>query len=230
MRKKTKGSRIAAVILGKFPIKDAVYAKKAGADMLELRLDQFKSIKLQYLTATIKEIKAKTRLPLIATMRSSSEEKFLPLRHQIKEKERLNIIMGILPLVDLVDIELSARTIIKTVIFAAHSLHKKVIVSCHNFKKTPSFKELSAIDRKARQKGADIVKIAAFARSEEDVARLMVFTYISKIRPIVTIAMGKKGALSRLIAPIFGSRITYAAVTKKAAPGQLSLSSLKNKI
>ena len=225
-----KGSQVAAVILGKSPVKDAIYAKKAGADMLELRLDQFKSIKLQYLTATIKEIKAKTRLPLIATLRYSSEEKFLPLRHRIKEKERLDIIMGILPLIDLVDIELSARTIIKTVIFAAHSLRKKVIVSCHNFKKTPALKELSAIDRNARQKGADIVKISAFARSEEDAARLMVWTYRSKIRPIVTIAMGNKGSVFRLIAPIFGSRITYAAVTKKAAPGQLTLSAFKNKI
>jgi len=224
MRRKNKGVQVAAVILGRAPVKDAVYAKKAGASMLELRLDQFKSIELQYLTSTIKEVKRRTHLPVIATMRLRGKEKFLPLQHRIKEDKRLEILSGILPLVDLVDIELSAKMIIKRVISRAHSLDKKVIVSYHNFKKTPTLRELDSIAREARKKGADIVKLATFALKEEDVARLMTFTHLSRIRPIVTIAMGSIGSVSRLIAPIFGSSITYVAVTKKAAPGQLTLS------
>ena len=80
MSKKSRSSNVAAVILGRSPVQDAVYAKKNGADMLELRLDQFRSLKSDYLTGTIKEIKKKTRLPIIATLRRSSEEKFLPIR------------------------------------------------------------------------------------------------------------------------------------------------------
>jgi 3-dehydroquinate dehydratase-1 len=217
-----KKTNIAAVIFGRSPVKDAVSAKKAGAGMLELRLDQFKSLELQYLTAVIKEIKKKTRLPLIATLRYKGEEKFLPLRHRISEDKRLRIISSILPLVNIVDIELRSR-IVKAVISRAHKLNKKVIVSCHNFEKTPSLKKLGSIAGEAKRKGADIVKIAAFARSREDVTRLMAFTYLSKIRPLVTVSMGSLGSISRIIAPLFGSCITYAAITKKAAPGQLSL-------
>lgn len=229
MSKKSRSSNVAAVILGRSPVQDAVYAKKNGADMLELRLDQFRSLKSDYLTGTIKEIKKKTRLPIIATLRRSSEEKFLPIRRRISEEKRLAILSSILPLVDLVDIELSAGTIIKRVISRAHSLNKKVIVSCHNFKKTPASKELVSLTKDAGKIGADIVKVAAFARTEEDVARLMTLAYLSKIRPIVAIAMGSKGSVSRLIAPVFGSCISYAAVTKKAAPGQLTLRNSKFK-
>lgn len=214
---------IAAVILGKSPVVDALRAKKQGADILELRLDQFKSLKPDYLARTIKEIKRKTHLPLIATLRHRSEEKFLPPRYRLSEDMRYEMLSGILPLVEAVDIELRAKTIIRPLIRRAHSLNKKVIVSYHNFKKTPSFKELASIAREARGTGADIVKITALARREEEVARLMVFTYLSRVRPLVTISMGPIGSISRLISPIFGSCIVYAAVTKKAAPGQFTL-------
>ncbi len=220
-------AKIAAVILGKAPIRDAVYAKKNGADMLELRIDQFRSLKLDYLAATINEMKKKTRLPVIATLRYRGEENFLPVRHRISEDKRLAILSSILPLVDFVDIELRAG-IAKAVISRAHAMGKKVIVSYHNFKKTPPDKILDAIAKKAKRAGADIVKITTFANTSKDVARLMVFTYLSKARPIITIAMGRAGAVSRLIAPIFGSCITYAAAAKKAAPGQFSITSLKN--
>ena len=214
---------IAAVILGKSPVVDALRAKKQGADILELRLDQFKSLKPDYLAKTIKEIKRKTHLPLIATLRHRNEEKFLPPRYRLSEDMRYEMLSGILPLVEAVDIELRAKTIIRPLIRRAHSMNKKVIVSYHNFKKTPSFKELASIAREARGTGADIVKITAMARREEEVARLMVFTYLSSVRPLVTISMGPIGSISRLIAPIFGSSLVYAAVTRKAAPGQFTL-------
>lgn len=220
-------TKVAAVILGRAPIRDAVRARKAGADMLELRLDQFRSLRLEYLTGIIKEIKKKTRLSIIATLRYRGEEKFLPVRHRISEEKRFVILSFILPLVDLIDIELSAKKIIRRVISRAHAAGKKVIVSYHNFKKTPGLKELDSIAGESRKKGADIVKIAAFARSQKDLARLMMFTHECKIRPIVTIAMGKRGSISRIIAPLFGSCITYAAATRKAAPGQFNLSKLK---
>jgi 3-dehydroquinate dehydratase-1 len=214
---------IAGVILGKSPVADAVLARKRGADVLELRLDQFKSLKLDYFIRTIREIKRKTHLPLIATLRHWNEEKFLPQRYRLSEDMRYKMLTGILPLVEAIDIELRAKTIVKPLIDEAHSLNKKVIVSYHNFKKTPSFKELASLAREAKGTGADIVKITTLARREEEVARLMVFTYLSSVRPLVTISMGPIGSISRLIAPIFGSCLVYAAVTKKAAPGQISL-------
>lgn len=215
-------ARLAAVILGRSPVRDAIYAKDAGADMLELRIDQFRSLRPDYLAMTIRDIKRKTHLPIIATLRYRKEEGFLPVRHRINENRRLEILLGILPLVEFVDIELRSE-ISGRVIAAAHSFKKKVIISYHNFKRTPPLKELTSIARKSISRKADIVKIATFARKDEDVARLMAFTYLCKIRPLITISMGNIGSISRTIAPLFGSCISYVAVTRKTAPGQLLL-------
>lgn len=223
-----KKAKIAAVILGEAPVEDSRKARRQGADILELRLDQFKRLEIGYLLNTIKEIKKKTHLPVIATLRSRGEEKFLPLRHRISEKKRLEIILQILPLVDIVDIELSAKQINRRIISRAHSMNKKVIVSYHNFKSTPPFKKLASIVRGAKNIEADIVKIAAFAKNKSDIARLMVFTHTSaRVKPLVTVSMGKLGFISRIVSPFFGSEIIYTAADKKSAPGQFRIGNVR---
>jgi 3-dehydroquinate dehydratase-1 len=79
--------------------------------------------------------------------------------------------------------------------------------------------------KKAKSQGADIIKIAAMARDAEDVARLMCFT-AARSENMVSIAMGEHGAISRIIAPLFGSLFTYAFVDKAVAPGQIPLEEL----
>ena len=80
------------------------------------------------------------------------------------------------------------------------------------------------VDRALLQ-GADIIKIAVMARSTADVTRLLRFTEDCKV-PLVTIAMGPLGSVSRVIAPLFGSLFTYGFIHRPVAPGQLSVEKL----
>ena len=74
--------------------------------------------------------------------------------------------------------------------------------------------------------GADILKIAVMAHSPEDALKLMSAT--AKVRrlysnkPMLTMAMGKWGVLTRITGEGFGSDLTFASVGGKAsAPGQI---------
>ena len=44
--------------------------------------------------------------------------------------------------------------------------------------------------------------------------------------PVISISMGKKGALSRLGGELFGSCVTFGAYDKASAPGQISVEEL----
>jgi 3-dehydroquinate dehydratase-1 len=99
------------------------------------------------------------------------------------------------------------------------------MVSVHDFARMPSDAGLRAIERTARQRGADIVKIAGNARSPKDALRLLEFCR-SRKRPMVAVAMGKAGGITRLIAPIFGSLFTYGYIERPVAPGQISAAEL----
>jgi len=46
--------------------------------------------------------------------------------------------------------------------------------------------------------------------------------------PVSTIAMGKLGRHTRVVAPIYGSVLTYGAVEDAVAPGQLRIDELKH--
>ena len=63
--------------------------------------------------------------------------------------------------------------------------------------------------------------------SLEDVLRLLEVTLRAK-GPVCTIAMGETGRHSRVIAPIYGSVMTYGYVENAIAPGQLRVDELKN--
>jgi 3-dehydroquinate dehydratase-1 len=46
--------------------------------------------------------------------------------------------------------------------------------------------------------------------------------------PVCTISMGATGKHSRIIAPVYGSVMTYGYVDTPTAPGQLRIDELKN--
>ena len=79
--------------------------------------------------------------------------------------------------------------------------------------------------------GADIAKLAVMPHSMKDVLNLLKVTLDAKEagRAVCTIAMGKLGKHTRVIAPFYGSILTYASVesSMSAAPGQLPVDELK---
>lgn len=113
-----------------------------------------------------------------------------------------------------------------------------MIRSSHFFAGTPSDDVLRGTVEKCRKFGGEIVKIAAMAKSEEDVARVLAL-YSSVVstnsaveiqRPVelVAFSMGEIGKASRLECLKLGSPFTYAALNENeaAAPGQWTYSEM----
>ncbi|MBD3346548.1 MAG: type I 3-dehydroquinate dehydratase [Chitinivibrionales bacterium] len=186
-----------------------------GADMLEIRADLIDAAPKR-LYDYIREIRENVDLPLIGTLRETTQNK----------DRRLAMFEKIVPLVDCVDIEIDASINRDIVAMAGE---KPVIISEHDFEKTPSNDRLKALVEKGMELGGTIVKIAVMPRSREDVSRLLTFTGECSA-PIVTIAMGEIGVISRVAAPLFGSLFTYAFISDSVAPGQLSIDMMAEEI
>jgi 3-dehydroquinate dehydratase-1 len=135
---------------------------------------------------------------------------------------RLDIYKRIIPLVDCIDIELGAD-LSAEVLAAAQG--KVILVSEHDFEKTPDGTALQSIVDHAVRQGAHIVKLVTMAMSESDAWRLLHFAKASPV-PIVAFAMGEEGRESRVKACDYGSLFTYGYITKAVAPGQLSAEEL----
>lgn len=117
-----------------------------------------------------------------------------------------------------------------------------MIRSSHFFAGTPSDDVLRGTVEKCGKFGGEIVKIAAMAASEEDVARVLaLYTVAEPVdqRPaqptdtrrtggLIAFSMGEAGRGSRLECLRLGSPFTYAALDEKeaAAPGQWSYSEM----
>lgn len=96
----------------------------------------------------------------------------------------------------------------------------RVIISYHNYDRTPSSAELNAIVETIIKEGADIVKVATMAKSKADAARIL--GLYEHFPSLVAIAMGKDGIATRIAAPLLGAPFTFAAPSNdKTAPGQL---------
>jgi 3-dehydroquinate dehydratase-1 len=181
----------------------------SGVDMFEVRVDLFdKPIGkvIDYIKTVRKTIR---NAPLIGTIRETD----------FNRADRAEWYVALAPHVDCVDIELGMpqwRELIHAIMNPT-----VIMVSEHDFNATPDLIGLDDIVKRAVSQGAEIVKIAAMARSVSDVTRLLRFTEDCET-PLVSIAMGDMGAVSRVIAPLFGSLFTYGYLRTPIVPGQMS--------
>jgi 3-dehydroquinate dehydratase-1 len=202
--------------IGENPVESAIKAKKLGADILEMRIDILRSDAYQSLLSI-----KKTDLPVIITNRMKQEGGVCDM----EEDERVDKLLSLLPLADAVDIELCASRR-EDVVKEAQDSGKTVIISTHNFQETPDTDVIMEIIDESLEAGADIAKLAVTPNSFEDVLRLLEITFHTK-GDLCMIAMGERGKHSRVIAPIYGSVMTFGYVETATAPGQLSVNELK---
>ncbi|HEY3361446.1 MAG TPA: type I 3-dehydroquinate dehydratase [Methanosarcina sp.] len=225
-----KKTAVVAVILEK-SLETSKKAAEMGADILEIRLDLLGIKDLETAAETIRKVKSATGLPVILTNRSSTEGG----KWEGKEAERIGLLTNLLFIKDgpdAVDIELSAgREARNRVVEVAKECGKTVIISSHDFSKTPSFQEMKTIFEEAFLAGAAIAKLAVMPHSMRDILDLLRIALETRESrgAVCAIAMGKLGKHTRAIAPFYGSVLTYAAVegTVSAAPGQLQVDEVK---
>ena len=205
--------------------------KSTKADVVEWRVDWYEDIfdftKTEATMQALREVLGE--MPILFTFRTSKEggEKAIETEAYVE----LNQNAAKTGLVDLVDVEaFTGDDAVKAVVETAHENGVKVIASNHDFHKTPEKEEIVSRLRKMQELGADIPKIAVMPQNKKDVLTLLAATeeMVSEYadRPIITMSMSGTGVISRLCGEVFGSALTFGAVGKVSAPGQMGIEDL----
>lgn len=134
--------------------------------------------------------------------------------------------------VDAVDVEyFRNQDSIRQTLAVAKEHGVTVVMSNHDFEKTPSFDEITGRLIGMKQLGADVAKLACMPNSAKDVLTLLSATEAVKAQypdePIITMSMGKLGVISRISGELFGSALTFGSAKKASAPGQLEVTALQ---
>lgn len=164
-------------------------------------------------------------LPLLFTFRSAAEGGECDITPE--EYALLNLQVAEQKIADLIDVEcfmkgLDAAELIRQI----HKQGRAVIASNHHFHETPENEVMAGIFRDMERDGADILKLAVMPGDRRDVLRLLAATEVTladTCRPVITMAMGSLGTISRVCGETFGSCVTYASAGKASAPGQLDI-------
>lgn len=211
---------------------EAAFIKTIDSDVVEWRVDYFESVEdIERVLTALNEIRlCLPDKPLIFTFRSSKEggEKEVSIEYYVQLYKKI-VETG---LVDIIDVELcTGETVVKDLVEASHLNHVFVIVSNHDFKKTPPKKEILSRLQKAQELGADIPKIAVMPKNSADVLTLMDATNTMyeqfAVGPLITMSMSGVGIISRLSGEVFGSALTFGAGRKGSAPGQIPVLELR---
>jgi 3-dehydroquinate dehydratase I len=184
-------------------------------DVAELRIDRYSSAEVEHVVDVVRRFAA---LPTIATIRTKDQGG----GWDGTESERFRLFEAVLPYVDAIDIELTATEIRSELVTAAHASGTGVIISHHDFERTPASATLEDLIGEAKGLGADLVKIAVTAQSSSDVRTLAALTLDNAPLGLIVIAMGTHGVVSRVLFPTLGSRITYAGSALPLVSGQLT--------
>ena len=200
-------------------------------DVVEWRADWFDGVfDFAQVEAVLKELRRVLgNTPILFTFRTANEggEKAI----EPAAYAELNKRAAATGLIDLVDVEaFTDDEVVRDIIESAHESGDVVVASNHDFEKTPEKDEIVRRLRKMQELDADIPKIAVMPQSRKDVLTLLSATeemaseYAD--RPIITMSMSATGLISRLCGECFGSALTFGAVGKASAPGQMNASDL----
>ncbi len=133
--------------------------------------------------------------------------------------------------VDFIDVEYFYTEDADVEVYTLQKMGTRVITSHHDFHETPSADVLYMLLEQMKHSNADVVKMAMMPQSTEDVLRLLQETNHFHKRypnqPLITMAMGKLGMVSRISGETFGSCVTFGAGKNASAPGQIPVEDLK---
>jgi len=205
----------------------AVVAAKRP-DILEWRVDFFDGIgdtaQVMDVLAGIKQ--AARGIPILFTRRSMREG---GERIALSEGEVVALYGAVCASgdVDLVDFEMGN---LPTDVLAVREMSRardiKLILSFHDFQRTPPAEALEQRFAQAASLGADIAKVAVMPQGMDDVLTLLSATVRASKEldiPLVSMSMGRFGAVTRMCGWAFGSAMTFAVGEASSAPGQMAI-------
>lgn len=133
-----------------------------------------------------------------------------------------------------VDVELSTEeSLLEEVVAKVKGRNglTRLIVSHHDLRGTPSIRELRRRLQRCWGLEADIAKIVTKANSVHDNLKTLGLLAYARRRdkPIIAFCMGEMGRPGRVLAPLLGSYMSFASLTKgqESAPGQLTVEEMR---
>lgn len=148
----------------------------------------------------------------------------------LREYQNLYVAVAESGLVDIVDVELErAEFLGRGFLNQLKKQKTALLLSSHNFDKTPADGELVMKLGVMRQFDADFGKIAVMPHSLKDVLRIMGLSQkmqgLASV-PLILIAMGDLGKITRVAGELMGSVMTFAALEESSAPGQIDITEM----
>ncbi|HET9314761.1 MAG TPA: type I 3-dehydroquinate dehydratase, partial [Vicinamibacteria bacterium] len=185
------------------------------ADLFEVRADLMASVDLQALREGAPR-------PLVLTCRAASQGGQMPDGDPAR---RATLVAALDLGFDYVDVE--AELLSSTV--KAHADGRRLVLSHHDLTGTPG--DLEGRYVRMCESGPEVVKIAVTPRTFADVGRVLALCeWVGEHGqvPLIAIAMGRLGMLTRLLAGRYDAPWTYAASAtgREAAPGQLGVDAM----
>lgn len=226
--------KICVPLIGKNNVElmeEAKALKELKLDVVEWRIDHHQDVEdISKMEEALKELRDELgNTPLLVTFRSKKEggEREVSVAYYAE----LNKAMAATGMADIIDVELfTGDEIVKEIVDFAHSKDVKVVMSNHDFFKTPAKEEIVSRLCKMQEMNADLPKIAVMPQTTEDVLTLLSATneMVTKHadRPIITMSMAGMGVVSRLAGEAFGSALTFGAAKAASAPGQVPVEKL----
>lgn len=212
-------------------VKECGRALVDGADLVEWRADFFEHLlSPESLTDTLEEIRAAVgNLPLLFTVRTKEEGGNASLA--LEEYKSIVATALLTGHVDIIDLEFSKdKEVLRELIALAKEQGARVLLSSHNFSKTPPKDELVSLLLDMQDFGADLPKVAVYPQNRKDVLTLLQATEEfsqQATTPFVTLSMSWLGSISRVAGEFFGSAITFGAGVNASAPGQIDAVKLR---
>ena len=209
-------------------LKSVQTLEKMPVDVIEWRIDYIESLSFQTVLSTAIELRMQTSKPLLGTLRTKQEGGNADI-DDTAYRSLLRDIAGS-KLMDAIDVEFS-RGHCDELIDIAHDNNTPVILSYHNFDETPQTKKLLELLAAMNETKADVLKMAVMPQTPDDVLRLMQCTLEMQKRsdkPLITMAMGALGGMTRVAGALFGSCATFAAAQNASAPGQLPVDTVRS--
>lgn len=208
-----------------------VIANTADADLAEFRIDllSFASDTKQVIALGHELKKILGNKPLIATIRTKNEGGQLEISDADYGKTYQAYLKN--PFMDWLDVEMFRdQKLVSEIVQKAHQKKVLVVMSNHDFQKTPSQDEIEKRLLKQDQMGADVLKIAVMPKSKQDVFTLMNATLkVSQqtTKPLLTMSMGQLGTISRVATANMGGSYSFGMIGQASAPGQIDVTKLK---
>lgn len=208
-----------------------VIAANTDADLAEFRIDllNFASDSKQVIALGHELKQILGAKPMIATIRTHNEGGQLTISDADYGKTYQAYLQQ--PFMDMLDVEMFRdQQIVKNTVKLAHAKKVLIVMSNHDFQKTPAEAEIIKRLLKQDELGADILKIAVMPQSKQDVFTLMNATLkVSQQskKPLLTMSMGKLGTISRIATANMGGSFSFGMIGEASAPGQIDVTQLK---